>query len=142
MLTGRNMIGAAAFQTLPPKVCQTCGKTFPVVNMQYAYKLPRPKTGTSFRWYCCYTCFRAAQKPLEDKQRAHREEMERRAEERAERERARKQKGRREEARKPVTKQEKETIAQMIARMKRASTERMKSKAACEAGGKANDRTR
>ena len=102
MLTGRNMIGATAYQIIPPKVCRTCGKTFPVVNMQYAYKLPRAHTGTAFWWYCCYTCFRTAQKPLEDKQRAHREEMERRAEERVERERMRKQKGRREAARKPA----------------------------------------
>ncbi len=99
MLTGRNIIGAAAYQTISPKVCKTCGKTFPIANMQYAYKLTKPNTGTSFNWYCCYTCFRAAQKPLEDKQRAHWVEMERRAAERVEKDGLRKQAKRREAAR-------------------------------------------
>lgn len=83
MLTGRNMIGAPAYQAMPPKVCKTCGKTFPVASLRYVYKLTKPNTGTAYDWYCCYTCFRAAQKPREEKRRAHREEMERRAVERA-----------------------------------------------------------
>ena len=125
MLTGRNMIGAPAYQAMPPKVCQTCGKAFHAMNREYAYKLTKPNTGTAYDWYCCYTCFRAAQKPREEKRRAHREKMERRAKARVERDRQRKNEKRRETARKPVTKQEKENVAQMIARMKRASAAKM-----------------
>lgn len=125
MLTGRSIFNATACQQTPPKVCKTCGKTFPVASLRYAYKLTKPNTGTAYDWYCCYTCFRAAQKPREEKRRAHREEMERRAEARVERDRQRKNEKRRETARKPVTKQEKENVAQMIARMKRASAAKM-----------------
>lgn len=77
MLTGKSIFNATAYQQMPPKVCKTCGKTFPVASLRYAYKLTKPHTGTAFDWYCCYTCFRAAQKPREAA------EMARRAAERA-----------------------------------------------------------
>lgn len=134
MLTGRNMIGTETFTTIPPKVCKTCGKTFCIANQKYVYKIAKPHTGTAFDWYCSYTCFRAAQKPREEAHRAHRAEMERRAaarEEKAleakrrrEEEKARLKTHRKEAARQPASAQEKETVAQMIARMRRASEER------------------
>lgn len=134
MLTGRNMIGTETFTTIPPKVCKTCGKTFCIANRKYAYKIAKPHTGTAFDWYCSYTCFRVAQKPIEEAHKARRAEMERRAaarEEKAleakrrrEEEKARLKTRRKEAARQPASAQEKETVAQMIARMRRASEER------------------
>ena len=79
MLTGRNMIGTETFTTIPPKVCKTCGKTFCIASRKYAYKITKPHTGTAFDWYCSYTCFRVAQKPIEEAHKARRAEMERRA---------------------------------------------------------------
>lgn len=141
MLTGRNMIGTETFTTIPPKVCKTCGKTFCIASRKYAYKIAKPHTGTAFDWYCSYTCFRVAQKPIEEAQKpieeahkARRAEMERRAaarEEKAleakrrrEEEKARLKTHRKEAARQPASAQEKENVAQMIARMRRASEER------------------
>lgn len=83
MLTGKSIFNATAYQQMPPKVCKTCGKTFPVASLRYAYKLTKPHTGTAFDWYCCYTCFRAAQKPREAAEMAHKAEMARRAAARA-----------------------------------------------------------
>lgn len=138
MLTGRNMIGTETFTTIPPKVCKTCGKTFCIANQKYVYKIAKPHTGTEFDWYCSYTCFRVAQKPIEEARKAWRAEMERRAaarEEKAleakrrrEEEKARLKTHRKEAARQPASAQEKaqekENVAQMIARMRRASEER------------------
>lgn len=52
MLTGRSVFSTTAYQQMPPKVCKTCGKTFPVASLRYAYKLTKPHTGTAFDWYC------------------------------------------------------------------------------------------
>ena len=107
------MAGLLGFGPTKQRTCALCGKTFGA-GEEYVYKLAKPHTGTAFDWYCGYTCFRVAQKPREEARKAHRAEMERRAQARAEK---------------------------TLETKRRREEEKARLKAACRSAGERNGRT-
>ena len=70
MRTARQNARVFGLSTVQMKVCARCGKQFPIVSPDYAYKLEKSKTAKRYTWFCSYACMRAVQKPLEEKERA------------------------------------------------------------------------
>ena len=58
------IFGLSAVQV---KICANCGKQFPIVSPDYAYKIERRQGGKYYSWFCSYACMRMIQKPLEAK---------------------------------------------------------------------------
>ena len=58
------------------RVCAKCGKRFATLTPAYAYKME--KGGKMYSWFCSYSCMRAVQKPLEEKEKARFDERVRR----------------------------------------------------------------
>lgn len=140
MISGRNaltcyLIGA---EDAPERTCKVCGKTFRAGG-QYAYKLWSNEAHKKNDWYCSYCCYRTVTKPLEKQQKARFESIQRDATEAEERRREyaralyhrqKERKQRQAKAAKERKQKQGETVAQMIARMRRES-ERRKGRA-CE----------
>lgn len=134
MISGRNaltcyLIGA---EDAPERTCKVCGKTFRAGG-QYAYKLWSNAAHKKNDWYCSYTCYRTVDKPLEERQKARFESIQRDATEAEERRREyaralyhrqKEHKQRQAKAAKERKKKQDETVVQMIARMKRESEQR------------------
>ena len=70
MRTARQNARVFGLSTVQMKVCARCGKQFPIVSPDYAYKLEKSKTAKCYTWFCSYACMRAVQKPLEEKEKA------------------------------------------------------------------------
>ena len=116
----------------PERTCKVCGKTFRA-GEQYAYKLWIDGTQKKRGWYCSYSCYRTVTKPLEERQKAQFESIQRDATEAEDRRREyaralyQRQKEREQRQTKTAKEREKkqdETVAQMIARMRRESERR------------------
>ena len=120
MISGRNaltcyLIGA---EDAPERTCKVCGKTFRA-GKQYAYKLWSSAAHKKNDWYCSYTCYRTVAKrnviEAEERRREYARALYHRQKERKQRQtkvaKERKQK-------------QDETVAQMIARMRRESERR------------------
>ena len=58
------IFGLSAVQV---KTCANCGKQFPIVSPDYAYKIERRQGGKYYSWFCSYACMRMIQRPLEAK---------------------------------------------------------------------------
>lgn len=138
MISGKNALTCypVGLKDAPERVCKVCGKTFRA-GEQYAYKLWCNETHKKHDWYCSYSCYRTVTKPLEEKEKAKFESVQRDAVESEERRREyaralyKRQKEREQRQSKAAKEREKkqdETIAQMIARMKRESEKRKKQK--------------
>lgn len=138
MISGKNALTCypAGLRDAPERTCKVCGKTFRA-GEQYAYKLWCNETHKKHDWYCSYTCYRAVTKPLEEKEKAQFESIQRDAIEAEERrreyaralyQRQKERKQRQSKAAKEREKKQSETVAQMIARMKRESEKRKKQK--------------
>lgn len=126
---------SAGLKDAPERTCEVCGKTFRA-GEQYAYKLWSDEAHKKRDWFCSYSCYRTVTKPLEERQKAQFERIQRDAFEADERrreyervlyQRQKMRKQRQTKAAKEREQKQGETVAQMIARMKRES-ERRKSK--------------
>lgn len=122
MISGKKRATCSAgLKDAPERTCEVCGKTFRA-GKQYAYKLWSDEAHKKHDWFCSYTCYRTVTKPLEERQKARFESIQRDAVESEER--------RREYARalyqrqKEREQKQSETVAQMIVRMKRESERR------------------
>ena len=60
------------------RVCAQCGKRFAILTPAYAYKMEKRKGDKAYSWFCSYSCMRAVQKPLEEKEKAEFDERVRR----------------------------------------------------------------
>lgn len=60
------------------RVCAQCGKRFAILTPAYAYKMEKRKGDKAYSWFCSYSCMRAVQKPLEEKEKAQFDERVRR----------------------------------------------------------------
>ena len=107
MISGKNALTCypAGLKDAPERTCEACGKTFRA-GEQYAYKLWSNAAHKKHDWYCSYTCCRTVTKPLEERQKERKQRQNNAAKERE--------------------KKQDETIAQMIARMRRESEKRKK----------------
>ena len=134
MISGRNALTCypVGLKDAPERTCEACGKTFRA-GEQYAYKLWSSAAHKKHDWYCSYTCYRTVTKPLEEKQKAQLESIQRDALEAEERrreyaralyQRQKKRKQWQAKAAKERKQKQSETVAQMIARMRRASERR------------------
>lgn len=134
MISGKNALicYSAGLRDAPERTCEACGKTFRA-GKQYAYKLWCNETHKKHDWYCSYTCYRTVTKPLEERQKAQFERIQRDATEAEDRrseyaralyQRQKERKQRQTKAAKEREKKQSETVAQMIARMKRESERR------------------
>lgn len=138
MISGRNALTCypVGLRDAPERVCKVCGKTFRA-GEQYAYKLWSDETHKKHDWYCSYSCYRTVTKPLEERQKAQFERIQRDATEAEDRrreyaralyQRQKKRKQWQTKAAKEREKKQSETVAQMIARMRRESEKRKKQK--------------
>lgn len=138
MISGKNALTCypTGLRDAPERTCKVCGKTFRA-GEQYAYKLWSDETHKKHDWYCSYTCYRTVTKPLEERQKAQFERIQRDAVESEDRrreyaralyQRQKERKQRQTKAAKEREKKQSETVAQMIARMKRESERRKKQK--------------
>lgn len=134
MISGKNALICypAGLKDAPERTCKVCGKTFRA-GEQYAYKLWSDEAHKKRNWYCSYTCYRTVTKPLEERQKAQFERIQRDATEAEDRrreyaralyQRQKERKQRQNKAAKEREKKQSETVAQMIARMKRESERR------------------
>lgn len=134
MISGRNALTCYLIGTedAPERTCKVCGKAFRT-GKQYAYKLRSSAAHKKNDWYCSHTCYRTVAKPLEERQKARFESIQRNAIEAEERRREyaralyhrqKERKQRQTKAAKEREKKQDETVAQMIARMKRESERR------------------
>lgn len=133
MISGKNALTCySAGLDAPERTCKVCGKTFRA-GEQYAYKLWCNEAHKKRDWYCSYTCYRTVTKPLEERQKAQLESIQRDVLEAEERrreyaralyQRQKKREQRQTKAAREREKKQSETIAQMIARMKRESEKR------------------
>lgn len=133
MISGKNALACySAGLDAQERVCKVCGKTFRA-GEQYAYKLWSSAAHKKNEWYCSYTCYRTVTKPLEERQKAQFERIQRDATEAEDRrreyaralyQRQKERKQRQTKAAKEREKKQSETVAQMIARMKRESERR------------------
>lgn len=133
MISGKNALTCSAgLKDALERVCEVCGKTFRA-GEQYAYKLWSSAAHKKHDWYCSYTCYRTVTKPLEERQKARFESIQRDAVESEERrreyaralyQRQKERKQRQTKVAKEREKKQSETVAQMIARMKRESERR------------------
>lgn len=134
MISGKNALTcySAGLKDAPERTCEVCGKTFRA-GEQYAYKLWSSEAHKKRDWYCSYSCYRTVTKPLEEQQKAQFERIQRDATEAEDRrreyaralyQRQRTRKQRQTKAAKEREQKQNETIAQMIARMKRESERR------------------
>lgn len=130
MISGKNALTCypAGLKDAPERTCEACGKTFRA-GEQYAYKLWSSAAHKKHDWYCSYTCYRTVTKPLEEKEKAQLESIQRDAIEADERrreyaralyQRQKKRKQWQSKAAKEREKKQSETVAQMIARMDEA----------------------
>lgn len=137
MISGKNALTCySAGLDAPERTCEVCGKTFRA-GEQYAYKLWSDEAHKKRDWFCSYSCYRTVTKPLEERQKAQFERIQRDAVESEDRRREyarvlyQRQKKRKQWQTKAAQEREQkqnETIAQMIARMKRESERRKKQK--------------
>lgn len=133
MISGKNALTYySAGLDAQERVCKVCGKTFRA-GEQYAYKLWSSAAHKKNEWYCSYTCYRTVTKPLEERQKAQFERIQRDAVESEDRRREyaralyqqqKERKQRQTKAAKEREKKQSETVAQMIARMRRESERR------------------
>ena len=133
MISGKNALTCySAGLDATERTCEACGKTFRA-GEQYAYKLWSDEAHKKRSWYCSYTCYRTVTKPLEEKEKAKFESVQRDAVESEERrreyaralyKRQKEREQRQSKAAKEREKKQSETVAQMIARMKRESERR------------------
>lgn len=88
MISGKNALTCypAGLKDAPERTCEACGKTFRA-GEQYAYKLWSSAAHKKHDWYCSYTCYRTVTKPLEERQKARFESIQRDAVESEERRR-------------------------------------------------------
>lgn len=144
MISGKNALTCypVGLRDAPERTCKVCGKTFRA-GEQYAYKLWSDEAHKKRDWYCSYTCYRTVTKPLEEKEKAQFESIQRDAVEAEERrreyaralyQRQKKRKQWQNKAAKERKKKQDETVAQMIARMKRESERRKKAKNTTDEG--------
>ena len=70
MRTARQNARVFGLSTVQVKICARCGKQFPIVSPDYAYKLEKSRADKRYMWFCSYACMRAIQKPLEEKEKA------------------------------------------------------------------------
>lgn len=138
MISGKNALTCypVGLKDAPERTCKACGKTFRA-GEQYAYKLWSDEAHKKRDWYCSYSCYRTVTKPLEERQKAQFERIQRDATEAEDRrreyaralyQRQKKRKQWQNKAAKERKKKQDETVAQMIARMKRESEKRKKQK--------------
>lgn len=134
MISGKNALTcySAGLKDAPERTCKVCGKTFRA-GEQYAYKLWSSEAHKKRDWYCSYSCYRTVTKPLEERQKAQFESIQRDATEAEDRrreyaralyQRQKECKKRQTKAAKERKKKQDETVAQMIARMRRESERR------------------
>lgn len=133
MISGKNALTCSAgLKDAPERTCEVCGKTFRA-GEQYAYKLWSSAAHKKHDWYCSYTCYRTVTRPLEERQKAQFESIQRDAVESEERrreyarvlyQRQKEREQRQTKAAKEREKKQDETVAQMIARMKWESERR------------------
>ena len=134
MISGKNALTCypVGLRDAPERTCKVCGKTFRA-GEQYAYKLWSDEAHKKRNWYCSYSCYRTVTKPLEQQQKAQFESIQRDATEAEDRrreyaralyQRQKERKQRQTKAAKERKKKQDETVAQMIARMKRESERR------------------
>lgn len=76
MRTARQTERVFGLSAVQIKTCANCGKQFPIVSPDYAYKIEKVKRsgGERYSWFCSYACMRTIQKPLEVKRKAQFEE--------------------------------------------------------------------
>ena len=133
MISGKNALTCySAGLDAQERVCKVCGKTFRA-GEQYAYKLRSSAAHKKNEWYCSYSCYRTVTRPLEERQKAQFESIQRDATEAEDRrreyaralyQRQKERKQRQTKAAKEREQKQNETVAQMIARMKRESERR------------------
>ena len=55
------------------RTCSECNKAFMIPGSEYIYKIVQ--TNGIIKWYCCYTCWRVAQKNHIEKAKSNRTKM-------------------------------------------------------------------
>lgn len=133
MISGKNALTCySAGLDAQERVCKVCSKTFRA-GEQYAYKLWSSAAHKKNEWYCSYSCYRTVTRPLEERQKAQFESIQRDATEAEDRrreyaralyQRQKERKQRQTKAAKEREQKQNETVTQMIARMKRESERR------------------
>ena len=70
MRTARQNARVFGLSAVQMKICARCGKQFPIVSPDYAYKMEKSRADKRYMWFCSYACMRAIQRPLEEKRKA------------------------------------------------------------------------